>query len=147
MSTLAKYGSAAVPAVAATLAAHSDTAFKVGAVVGGILLGMLWRAGSLRGEGRSWATVRGDLTVSALIGGANAVLALSIVQLFDLPVMFALGAGVLVGATGLRALPEIKAALMNAARRKLLGDDVGLIQPNNPAIDEAMRQLRRTDGE
>lgn len=139
----AKYGAIVGPVAGVAISAHFDTLAKVAAVSGGILLGMLWRAGSLRGEGRTWADVRSDLTVSALIGGANAVLALAIVQAFEGSVMFAMAAGVLIGATGLRALPEIKEALMNAARRKLLGDNVALIQPPDPEIDDLLRQIDR----
>lgn len=138
----AKYVATIAPAAAVALTTHADTLVKVGAVVGGILLGMLWRAGSLRGEGRSWASVRNDLGVSALIGGANAVLAMAIVQAFDTSVIFAMAAGVVIGATGVRALPEIKAAIVNAARRKLIGDDAVLIQPKNPAIDALVERLQ-----
>lgn len=140
-----KYAAIAGPVAGVIVSAHADTLYKVAAVSGGILLGMLWRAGSLVGEGRSWAAVRGDLIVSALIGGANAVLALTIVQVFDAPVMVAMTVGVIIGATGLRALPEIKAALMSAARRKLLGDNAILIQPANPEIDRLRDELAKIE--
>lgn len=130
MTSAAKYAPAAFPLFSAGLAAHSDTIIKVAAVLGGLALGAMWRAGSMRGDGKSWAAVRADLGISALIGGANAVLALALVEIFAVGIMFAMAIGVIVGATGLRALPEIKEVFVTVMRRRLLGgDDVVVINP------------------
>jgi hypothetical protein len=141
----AKYAPAALPVLTAALAAHSDTLWKIGAVIGGLILGAMWRAGSLRGDGKSWAMVRSDLGVSGLIGGANAVLTLALVQAFQMNVMFAMAIAVIVGATGLRALPEIKAGLIGYARRKLIGNDIAVVHPNDPDLDELVRKMRAKD--
>lgn len=130
MTPAAKYAPAAFPLISAGFAAHSDTIIKVAAVLGGLALGAMWRAGSMRGEGKSWAVVRADLGISALIGGANAVLALALVDFFKVGLMFGMAIGVIIGATGLRALPEIREMVVTVLRRKLLGgDDVVVINP------------------
>jgi hypothetical protein len=147
VSALAKYGSVAAPIISAAVVAHSDTLVKVGAVVGGLALGAMWRAGSMRGEGKPWGAVRSDLAVSGLIGGANAVLCLALVELFDASEMFAMAIAVIVGATGLRALPEIKKAFMDTMRRKLIGDDVALMQPRNVDIEQTLQALRDQERE
>lgn len=139
-----RYPAAIAPAVTAGVAIHADALIQAAAVVGGLALGAMWRAGSLRSEGRSWDTVRGDLAISAMIGGANAVLTLVLAQWMNAGVMVAMLLGVLVGATGIRAVPVARDALLDVLRRKLLADDkVREIDPAvlPPKIEELARRL------
>lgn len=142
MTVAAKYAPVVGSVAAIGATDHSDLIIKVAAVGGGLALGAMWRAGSMRAEGAAWGAVRSDLAISALIGGANAVLALALIQWSGMGVTAAMAIGVLVGATGLRALPEIKNLLYSAARHKLLGDNVALIQPNDPALNARVDELR-----
>lgn len=142
MSLPAKYAPVVGSALMAGLAAHSEIVAQVAAVLAGLTMGAMWRAGSLRSEGALWLAVRSDLAISGLIGGANAVLALALADWLNLSVLLTMALAVVVGATGLRALPEIKDALATVLRRKLLGDDVALIQPRNEEIADQVRRLR-----
>lgn len=131
-----------------TLAAlfGNETILEITAVCAGIALGAMWRAANLRSEGKTWSDVRSDLVISILVAGANAVLAFTLVQWLDVSRSMAMGIGVLVGATGLRAVPEAKDVLVGALRRKLIGDDIVMINPPAQAkINEAMDKLRDTD--
>lgn len=131
------------PIIAGALALHSDTLITIGAVVLGLVFGALWRTGSLISEGKTWGEIRIDWFVSLMIGGANAILTLALVDWLNLGLLFTMALGVVIGATGLRALPEIKDALMAAARRKLLSEGVAMVQPVDPALDEQVAALRR----
>ncbi len=131
---------------AGAVAINSDTLVTVGAVVVGLVFGAMWRTGSFLSEGREWREIRSDLLVSVLIGGANALLTLALVDMLNVGIMFTMALGAVIGATGLRALPEVKDALLNALRRKLLGEDVALINPRDGDMREKVDALRR-DGE
>ncbi len=140
----AKTAPATLPPLAAALAyAGMDGHFflKTIAVLFGIGFGAMWRAGLLRSEGKPWVAVRGDLTISALIGGGNAVLSLGIVEIFGFGALLAMGTGVLFGATGLRALPTIKNAAIGMLQRWALGENVALISPKDPALDKLARDV------
>lgn len=113
------------------------------AVLGGLIFGGMWRAGSLVSEGKGWSTIRRDVAISLLIGGANAILTLAVINLLGLGVLLGMATAVVIGATGLRALPEIKAAFLGYARRKIIGDDIALIQPKDPELDQQIRDLRQ----
>ena len=116
------------------------------AVVAGLAFGAMWRAANLRSEGKDWKAVRSDLTISILVGGANAVLALALVEWLNVGQVMAMTIGVLVGATGLRAVPEAKEVVVAALRRKLIGDNiVTLSPPDQKRINEAMDRLDRTE--
>lgn len=135
---------AIAPAVTAGFAIHGDAIIQGAAVIGGLALGAMWRAGSLRSEGRSWDTVRGDLAISAMIGGANAVLTLALAQWLQVGVMVAMLLGVLVGATGIRAVPAARDAVLDLLRRKLLADEkITRIDPLAlpPELEQLARQL------
>lgn len=77
-------------------------------VIGGIGIGLacgaMWRAASLREKRRTWQAVREDFINSLLAGGANAIAALFIVDWLNGGVLIALGVGMLVAATGVRAI-------------------------------------------
>ena len=133
MTPAAKYAPAALPLFSAFVSANSEILIQIASVAGGLAFGAMWRAGSMRGDGKSWTAVRADLGISALIGGANAVLALALVELLHIGIASSMAVGVIVGATGLRALPEIKEMFVTVMKRKLLGgDDVVLINPPKP---------------
>ena len=121
----------------------SDTLVTVGAVVVGLVFGAMWRTGSFLSEGKTWKAIRADLLVSVLIGGANAILALALVDWLNVGLLFTMALGAVIGATGLRALPEARDALLGAARRKLLGDNVALIEPRDEQLDDQMDRLKR----
>lgn len=139
----AKQASAVIPTLAAALALNTDAVVMVAAVSGGLLFGGLWRAGSLASEGKAWVAIRRDAGISVLVAGANVVLTLAIIRVFDLGVLLGMAVAVVVGATGVRALPEIKAAFLGWARRKIIGDDIALVNPRNPDLDAKLRELGR----
>lgn len=112
---------AAVTSVAAAAAIDGSYWYRIGAVILGLFLGAVWRAGSLRSEGKNWDLVLSDLIISAFIGGANAVIAMIIVDYFGTSILIAMGIGVLVGATGVRAVQEAKEIAMNFFK-KFFGD-------------------------
>jgi hypothetical protein len=89
----------------------------------GLSMGAAWRAGSLLNDGKEWRAVWRDLLVSVFIGGANAVLTLALADFADLGPLMAMALGVLVGATGLRAVPEVKAVVVDLLKRRLTGGD------------------------
>lgn len=113
----------------------------VGAVIVGLIFGATWRTGSFLSDGKSWKEIRADLLISVLIGGANALLALALADWLDLSLLFTMALGAVIGATGLRALPELRDALLVAAKRKLLGDNAALIEPKDDAMDERIKHL------
>ena len=123
----------------------SDTLVTVGAVIVGLVFGATWRTGSFLSDGKSWKEIRADLLVSILIGGANALLALALSDWLDLSLLFTMALGAVIGATGLRALPEVRDALLIAAKRRLLGDNVALIEPRDDAMADQIGQLNRRD--
>lgn len=137
----AKNAPVVAPIVAGALALNNDTLVTVGAVIVGLVFGAMWRTGSFLSEGKSWAEIRADLLVSVLIGGANAILTLALVDWLDLGLLFTMALGAVVGATGLRALPEIREALIGVARRRLLSEGVVVIQPEDADMDEKVRRL------
>lgn len=139
----AKNAPIVIPLLAGSLVITEETVVRVAAVCIGLLFGAMWRAASLHSEGKTWREVRRDLVISALIGGANAVLALALVDWFDLGVLFAMAVGVVIGGTGLRALPEIRDALVGMLRRRLLGEDVALIQPRDDDMRNTVKQIRK----
>jgi len=142
----AKYAPAILPLASTSFVAHSEVIIQVGAIVVGLALGAMWRAGSLRGDGKNWSEVRADLGVSALIGGANAVLAVALVDWLNVGVPAAMAVGVVVGATGLRALPEIRDAFFAVLRRKLIGEDtVTLTAPKDIEMRALRKQLDNPD--
>lgn len=118
---------------------------KTAGVLAGIGFGAMWRAGMLRSEGKSWAHVRSDLAVSGLIGGGNAILCLAIVEVFGLGALLAMGCGVLVGATGLRALPAVRSTLIGVLQRWALGNNIALIQPVDPRLPTLLNELSEAD--
>lgn len=141
-------GAKAAPAILPPLAVvvsflgwDGHTILKTTAVLAGIGFGAMWRAGMLRSEGKSWVHVRSDLAVSGLIGGGNAILCLAIVELFGMGALLAMGVGVIVGATGLRALPAIRSTLINALQRWALGNNIALIQPDDPVLPVLVKKL------
>lgn len=124
----------------------NETLLEVAAVVGGIVLGAMWRAANLRSEGKNWAAVRSDLVISVLVAGANAVLALALVEWLDVGKIMAMGIGVIIGATGLRAVPEARDVFINALRRKLIGDDAIYFPPKQQQdLNEAVERLKQED--
>jgi len=130
------------PIVAGALAVNSDTLVTVGAGVLGLFFGAMWRTGSFISEGKTWPEIRSDWFISITIGGANAVLTLALVEWLSFGLMFTMAMGVVIGATGLRALPELRAALMEAAKRRLLSDGVAMIQPKDSDINAKVKRLR-----
>lgn len=130
---------------AGALAIHSDTLVTVGAVVTGLFFGAMWRTGSFITEGKTWREIRADWIVSVSIGGANTILTLALVDWLNVGMLFTMALGAIVGATGLRALPEIRDALMHAARRKLLGDNVALIEPKDDEMADQVERLKQRD--
>lgn len=146
-AVVAKNAPVIAPIVAGGFALNSDVLVTVGAVVIGLFFGAMWRTGSFLADGKAWIEIRSDLLISLLIGGANAVLTLALVEWLDLGLLFTMALGAVIGATGLRALPEIRDALMGAARRKLLADNVALIQPPDPDMDNKIEALRHPPSE
>lgn len=140
-AAVAKNAPVIAPIVAGALAFNSDALITIGAVVLGLFFGAMWRTGSFISEGKSWPEIRSDWFISITIGGANAVLTLALVEWLSFGLMFTMAMGVVIGATGLRALPEIRAAFMEAARRRLLSDGVVVVQPKNKDLDETVRKL------
>lgn len=147
-SVAAKAAPIAAPTFAAVFAdlIEPHSVLRLGAVVAGLAFGAAWRAAALRDEGKSWGDVRRDLGISALIGGANAVIALALTDWFGVGVLSAMAIAVLVGATGLRAVPEARDAILNIARRKLLAD-VETIQRRDPVAEELVRKLDEKTGD
>lgn len=107
----------AITSIAGAAAADGDFWYRILAVVIGLILGAVWRAGSIRSEGKNWDSVWSDLIISALIGGANAVMAMIIVDHFGTSILISMGIGVLVGATGVRAIQEAKEIAMNFVKK------------------------------
>ena len=141
-SVVAKNAPVVAP-IALTAILPLQTWIDIGAVCAGLAFGAMWRAANLRNEGKAWRAVRSDIAISIMIGGANAVLALALVEWLEVGRIIAMTIGVLVGATGLRAVPEAKSVLVNAMRRKLIGDDVLVVQPKTPAeIKDAVDKLK-----
>lgn len=128
----------------AALAMDGHTALRISAVIVGLAFGAMWRAGSLRSEGKVWADVRADLFVSILIGGANAVLALWIANWTGVGILAAMAIGVITGATGLRALPEIKDAVMASVIRRSMADTV-MLQPRDRELDHMLDVIDKLD--
>ena len=120
----------------------SDTLVTVGAVVVGLVFGAMWRTGSFLTDGKTWKEIRADLLISVLIGGANALLALALAEWFGLSLLFTMALGAVIGATGLRALPELRDAILVALKRRLLGDNVALIEPKDDAMRDQVDQMR-----
>lgn len=137
----AKNAPVIAPLAAGSVAINSDTMVTVGAVVIGLVFGAMWRTGSFLSEGKSWTEIRSDLLISLLIGGANALLTLALVDWLNLGLLFTMAMGALVGATGLRALPEVRDAITASLKRRLLGDDVALITPRDDDLLDKARQL------
>jgi hypothetical protein len=118
----AKHG--APPAVAVMgEAVHGDLPPTIILVCVGIGLtaGAMWRASKLRSEGSGWrdGAIQRDLAVSLLAGLANGILALLIVAYMDGGVLIALGVGMLVGATGVRAIQWATKALEGFVQRQM----------------------------
>lgn len=141
----AKNAPVVAPLVAGALAFENDALVTVGAVIVGLVFGAMWRTGSFLNEGKAWTEIRSDLLVSLLIGGANAILTLALVDWLELGMLFTMATGAVVGATGLRALPEIRDAFIGAARRRLLEQNVALIEPEDADIDRKIERLRDED--
>lgn len=101
-----KYGPA--PAAAATAAVEGDAGFVdpfiLLAIAIGLVAGILWRAARLHSDSEEWPEVSRDLISSGLSFLANGILALMIVQWRDWGVLPALGVGMIVGATGVKAI-------------------------------------------
>jgi len=133
------------PIVAGGIALHSDAFITISAIVAGLFFGAMWRTGSFISEGKTWREIRLDWFISVTIGGANAVLTLALVDWLNLGVLLTMAMGVIIGATGLRALPLLRAALLNTARRKLLEQGVVMIQPKNADIDAKVEALRQAE--
>ena len=125
----------------AGVALGDQVVMRVAAVVAGLAFGAMWRAGSLSSEGKPGSAIRKDLMISVLVGGANAVLVLSLAELMGLGPLLTMGLGTLVGATGLRAVPEARDALLDALRRKLLGNDIALINPRDPGLRKLAEKI------
>lgn len=106
LATALKYGPA--PSAAATLAVEGDGPFVdpvlLLAIGIGLLAGIMWRAARLHSDSSRWDEVSRDLISSGLSFLANGILALMIVQWLDWGVIPALGVGMLVGATGVKAI-------------------------------------------
>lgn len=141
----AKNAPVVAPLVAGALTLDGSALVTLGAVVTGLFFGAMWRTASFLHEGRSGREIRSDLLISLLIGGANTILTLALVEWLQFGMLFTLATGAVVGATGLRALPEIRDAVTGALRRKLLGDDVALIQPRDNDMREQVREMRDAD--
>ena len=76
----------------------------IGIVLLGILFGAMWRAADIMNKGGDWLTVRKDLFVSCLAGGANAIMALGLIQYVQTGAVLSLVIAMLVGATGVRGV-------------------------------------------
>lgn len=111
----------AITSIAGAAAMDGHFWARIIAVVVGLVLGAVWRAGSFRSEGKNWDTVWSDLIVSGLIGGANAVIAIIIVDYFGASVLISMGIGVLVGATGVRAVQEAREIFINFVKKMFDG--------------------------
>ncbi len=120
-ASAAKAAPAITPPLVTLAALGVDGSFliKIVAVIFGVGLGAMWRAGMLRQEGKDWETIKTDLFVSVLIGGANSVLSLGCAELFGAGALISCMIGVIIGATGLRALPQIRNLFIEFARSKI----------------------------
>lgn len=94
---------AATAVQAASTGGHVDP-LVIGGIGLGLVSGAMWRAASLREKRKTWTEVRDDFVNSLLAGLANAIAALFIVEWLDGGVLVALGVGMLVAATGVRAI-------------------------------------------
>lgn len=125
-----------------------DWIIRTSAVLVGLIFGAMWRAGSLKSEGKAWTTIKTDLLISVLIGGANAVLALALIDWLAVGPLFSMVVGVIVGATGLQTLPTVRDAVVEAARRRLLEQGIAMITPHDHKIEELLEELaQRVDKE
>lgn len=155
LDTAAKYADPAFtgPVIGAIgVMLSDDWIVRTVAVIIGMAFGAMWRAGSLVGKGKSWPAIRSDLLVSLMIGGANAVLALTIAEWMDAGPLFSMSIGVLVGATGLHALPMIRDNLLETARKRLLDEGVSMLMPRpddgiKDALDEYIQQDKTDERE
>lgn len=133
----AKNAPVILPLIAGTLALDDPIFIKAAAIAVGLVFGAMWRAGSLLNDGKGWQPVWKDLLTSGLIGCANAVLVLVLVDQLGVGPLLAMAGGVIAGATGLRALPLVRKAALN----RLLGNDVTTVSPSDPSMEEMIRRL------
>lgn len=126
-----------MPLFAGMLMVDQAVVLQIVAVLGGVALGAMHRAGWLRQKRRPWSEVMADLMVSVLVFGANSVMALVLVEVLEVTIVMAMGVGVIVGSTGVRAVPQIRDAVL----KRCLGNTIALIEPKNGDIDERLREL------
>ncbi len=81
------------------VASHFDPVMA-GALLVGLLAGVLWRAGDARKKGETWVEIKDDVTVSCLIGLANLIIAAIVVHLAGVPPLYAIGVAMVVAGKG-----------------------------------------------
>lgn len=107
-SSLSEQAVTTLPAAALIASApfnpSSINLVTIAIVLLGILFGAMWRAADIMNKGGNWLTVRHDLFISCLAGGANAIMALGIIQYIQTGAVLSLVIAMLVGATGVRGV-------------------------------------------
>lgn len=114
------------------------------AVIFGLVGGAIWRAGMLKKQRRPWSEIRDDLYVSALIGIANGIVALFISEKLGTGILLAMFTGAIVGATGVRALPAIRGAVIDLIRQNLNAPPARTEFPD-PEIDDFNKRTGGVD--
>lgn len=103
----------------------------------GLPFGIMFRTARLIGERRPKAEIHRDLAVSALISGANFVLAAMVAVRLSLSYLEALLLAVIVAATGVKAILKFSAW----AWKRLIRDDVAEMQGEKRQAEQ--RELSR----
>ena len=93
------------------------------AVCVGLMCGAMWRAGSLFNEGKPWRAVWVDLFVSAMIGGANAVLTVALADLTGVGPLLTMALASWSARPVCARFPEMKAVVVDLIKRRLTGGD------------------------
>lgn len=78
----------------------------------GLFMGWLARVARLVHENQGWTTIRKDILVSLLIGGANGLLAAIIISYFSLTYMQGVGVAFVVAFAGLKTLDSITRSVL-----------------------------------
>lgn len=107
-NSLSEHAVTTLPAAALVVSAPFNPStinlVTIAIVLLGILFGAMWRAADIMNKGGNWLKVRHDLFVSCLAGGANAIMALGLIQYIQTGAILSLVIAMLVGATGVRGV-------------------------------------------
>lgn len=146
-----------IAGVAIASSAHDDPVFSwfsepthTAFVLIGIALGILFRVGYMVDNEQETASIKRDVLVSILIGGANTVIAIYLVVTFRMDQIQALVAGVIIAATGVQAgvmgIKMIWRRIVQAHIDDVMGQRRQDAQKMKSAAHEALRDIDQADG-